>query len=203
MSIRYDPAIEDRKVRYVRLGYLTSFETGHTLTVGDRVGGTKRGVKLTPAYYALLGSLDPTVRDREFTPEELGLLGWLADQGLIALVTDDAGLAELTMVPVPRREMAVVEEVDEGYLIRVGDDQPFVVSGLGALFLPRMDGVLTLAEIASAVKTEVVADPSGRLTVQEDERDQGGTFDSFLVKEALVLIRDLARSGAISFEPAE
>jgi len=201
MTIRYDPAILNSRIRYVLLGYLTSFESGHTLTVGDRTGGDKCGVKLTPAYYTLISSLDPTVGDREFTAEELGLLGWLAGQGFIALVTSDAGIEDLTLVPVPRREIAVLEDLDEGFLIRSGDDAPFGVSALGARFLPLVDGERTLGEIAQAVKTEVLEDHEGRLTVEKKEKDQGRTFDSFLVEEALVLIRDFSRAGAITFEP--
>ncbi|MGO4785095.1 hypothetical protein [Cryobacterium sp. W22_MBD10_FK3] len=200
MTIPYDPAILNPGIRYVRLGYLTAFESGHTLTVGDRAGGDKRGVKLTPAYYTVLSSLDPTVGDREFTAEELGLLGWLAGQGFLALVPGDAGLDGLTMVPVPRREIAVVEDPDEGFLIRAGDDVPFAVSELGARFLPLVDGERTLGEIAQTVKTEVLADHEGRLSVERNE-GQGRMFDSVLVDEALVLIRDFTRSGAITFEP--
>ncbi|MGY4857701.1 hypothetical protein [Cryobacterium sp. AP23] len=201
MTIHYDPAIENPGIRYLRLGYLTPFEGGHTLTVGDRTGGDKRGVKLTPAYYTLISSLDPTIGDREFTAEELGLLGWLAGQGFLALVAGDAGIADLTVVPVPRREMAIVEDLDEGYLIRAGDDAPFVVSELGAQFLPLVDGERTLGEIAHAVKTEVLADHEGRLIVEKNEKDRGRTFDSFLMDEALALTRDFSRAGAITFEP--
>lgn len=201
MTIHYDPAIVNSGIRYVRLGYLTPFESGHTLTVGDRTGGDKRGVKLTPAYYTVISSLDPTVGDREFTEEELGLLGWLAGQGFIALVTSDAGLEDLTVVPVPRRDIAVVEDLDEGYLIRAGDDAPFAVSELGARFLPFVDGERTLAQIAQAVKTVVLADPEGRLSVEKNEGGLKSTFDLLLVEEALVLIRDFTRSGAITFEP--
>ena len=201
MTIPYDRAILNPGIRYVRLGYLTAFETGHTLTVGDRAGGDKRGVKLTPAYYTVLSSLDPTVGEREFTAEELGLLGWLAGQGFLALVPDDAGLDGLTMVPVPRRDIAVVEDLDEGFLIRAGEDAPFAVSELGARFLPLVDGERTLGEIAQTVKTEVLADHDGRLSVERTDEGQGRTFDSLLVDEALVLIRDFTRSGAITFEP--
>ncbi|WP_133159705.1 hypothetical protein [Cryobacterium sp. TMN-39-2] len=201
MTIHYDPAMVNPGIRYVGLGYLTPFESGHTLTVGDRTGGDKRGVKLTPAYCTLISSLDPTVGDRDFTAEELGLLGWLAGQGFIALVAGDAGFEDLTVVPVPRRDIAVVEDLDEGYLLRAGDDAPFAVSELGARFLPFVDGERTLGEIALAVKTEVLADHEGRLSVEKNEKDQGRTFDSVLVEEALVLIRDFARAGAITFEP--
>lgn len=201
MPVHYDPAILNPGIRYVRLGYVTPFESGHTLTVGDRAGGDKRGVKLTSAYYALISSLDPTAGDREFTAEELGLLGWLAGQGLIALVAGDAGIGDLTVVPVPRREIAVLGDLDEGYLISAGDDAPFAVSELGARFLPLVDGERTLGEIAQAVKTEVFDDHEGRLTVEKNEKNQGRTFDSFLVAEALVLIRDFSRAGAITFEP--
>ena len=201
MTIPYDPAILNPGIRYVRLGYVTPFESGHTLTVGDRAGGDKRGVKLTPAYFTLISSLDPTVGDREFTAEELGLLGWLAGQDFIALVTGDAGFEDLNVVPVPRRDIAVVEDLDEGYLIRAGDDAPFAVSELGARFLPLVDGERTLGEIAQAVKTEVLAGHEGRLAVEKNEKIQGRTFDSFLVDEALVLIRDFTGAGAITFEP--
>ena len=201
MTTPYDPAILNAGIRYLRLGYVTSFESGHTLTVGDRAGSDKRGVKLTPAYHALISSLDPTVGDREFTAEELGLLGWLAGQGFIALVPDDAGLDDLTVVPVPRRDLTVVEELDEGYLLRAGDDAPFVVSELGARFLPLVDGQRTLGAIAHTVKTEILADHEERLSVENNEKAQERTFDSFLVDEALVLIRDFTRSGAITFEP--
>ncbi|POH62582.1 hypothetical protein C3B61_17220 [Cryobacterium zongtaii] len=201
MTIHYDPAMVNPGICYVGLGYLTPFESGHTLTVGDRNGGDKRGVKLTPAYYTFISSLDPTVGEREFTAEELGLLGWLAGQGFIALVTGDAGPENLKVVPVPRRDIAVVEDLDEGYLLRAGDDAPFAVSELGARFLPFVDGERTLGEIAQAVKTEVLAGHEGRLSVEKNEKDQGRTFDSVLVEEALVLIRDFARAGAITFEP--
>jgi len=201
MSIHYDPAILNSGIRYVRLGYVTPFESGYTLTVGDRVGGDKRGVKLTPAYVTLISSLDPTVSDREFTAEELGLLGWLAGEGFIALVRGDASSEDLNVVPVPRRDIAVVEDLDEGYLIRAGDDAPFAVSELGARFLPLVDGERTLGEIAQAVKTEVLAGREGRLIVQQNEEGQGKTPDSVLVDEALVLIRDFSRAGAITFEP--
>ena len=201
MTIQYDPAIVNPGIRYVRLGYLTPFESGYTLTVGDRTGGDKWGVKLTQAYYNLISSLDPTVGDREFTAEELGLLGWMADQGFIALVKGNAALDDFNVVPVPRREMAFVEDLDAGYLIRVGDDEPFAVSELGARFLPLVDGERTLGEIAEAVKKDVLADPEGRLSVQQNEKDQGRTFESFLVEEAFALIRDFTKSRAITFEP--
>jgi hypothetical protein len=203
MSIHYDPAVVNLGVRYVRLGYLTTFETGYTLTVGDRTGGEKRGAKLTPAYHALLSSLDPTVDDREFVAKELGLLGWLAGRGFVALVQADADPKDLTMVPVPRQEIAIVEELEEGYLLRVGDDEPFPVSELGARFLPLVDGERTLGEIAEVVKNEILADPEERSSVERNEKTQGRTFDSSLVEEALVLIREFMRSGAITFEPAE
>jgi hypothetical protein len=202
MTVDYDRAALDPSVRYVRLGYLTPTEGGYTLTVGDRAGGDKRGVKLTPAYYSLISSLDPAVGDREFGAEELGLLGWLADQGFIALVKGDAAPGDFTVVPVPRREMAIVEELEEGYLLRVGDDESFAVSELGARFLPLIDGERTLGQIAEAVKTDVLADPEERLSVVQNELEQGRTFDSFLADEAFVLIRDLTASGAITFEPA-
>ena len=202
MTIEYDPAVVNLGVRYARLGYLTPFESGYTLTVGDRTGGEKRGAKLTPAYHRLISSLDPTVDDREFVAEELGLLGWLAGQGFIAVVQRDAGLDDLTMIPVPRREMAFVEDLDEGYLLRVVDEEPFAVSELGARFIPLVDGERTLGQIAEIVKSEILADPEERVTVEQNEKDQGRPFDSFLVEEALVLIRDFATSQAITFEPA-
>ena len=202
MTIEYDPAVVNLGVRYARLGYLTPFESGYTLTVGDRTGGEKRGAKLTPAYHRVISSLDPTVDDREFVAEELGLLGWLAGQGFIAVVQRDAGLDDLTMIPVPRREMAFVEDLDEGYLLRVVDEEPFAVSELGARFIPLVDGERTLGQIAEIVKSEILADPEERVTVEQNEKDQGRPFDSFLVEEALVLIRDFATSQAITFEPA-
>ena len=202
MTIPVDPASEKSGIRYVRLGYLTTFESGHTLTVGDRTGGEKRGVKLTTAYHSLLSSLDPTVDDRKFVAEELGLLGWLGGQGFLALVQPDATVDDLTMVPVPRREIAIVGELDEGYLLRVGDDEPFAVSKLGARFLPYADGHRTLGEIAHAVRDEVLADADQQPTAQRNETAQGRTVDTFLLDEALVLIREFTRSGAITFEPA-
>jgi len=78
MTPETDPAVVNSGVRYVRLGYLTKFESGYTHTVGDRPGRDKRAAKLTPAYHRLISSLDPTVDDRKFVAGELGLLGWLA-----------------------------------------------------------------------------------------------------------------------------
>ncbi|SDE07369.1 hypothetical protein [Auraticoccus monumenti] len=202
MTIRYHPAILDPSTRYVRLGYLTPSEGGYILTVGDRAGGDKRGVRLTAEYRSLVDSLDPTVGDREFSAEELGLLGWLADQGCITLMKGDAALEDFTVVPVPRREMAFVEDLDQGCLVRVGDDPPFGLSELGARFLPLIDGERTLGEIAEAVKKDVLADPAWRSSEQQDEEDEVRAFESFLAGEAFIAIRDFTRSGGISFEPA-
>jgi hypothetical protein len=201
MTIEYDPAVVNLGVRYVRLGYLTEFESGYTLTVGDWSGGEQRGVKLTPTYHRLVSSLDPTVDDREFVAEGLGLLGWLAGEGFIALVQADATPEDLAMIPVVRHEIVTVEELEEGYLLRAGDDEPFAVSELGARFLPLMDSERTLGQIAEIVKNEILADPEGRVIVEQEEKKHGRSFDSFLVEEALVLIRDLAKSQAITFEP--
>jgi hypothetical protein len=201
MTIEYDPAVVNLGVRYVPLGFLTPSESGSTLTVGDRTGGEKRGAKLTPAYHRLVSSLDPTVDDREFAAEELGLLGWLAGRGFIALVQADAGLEDLTMIPVVRRGFVIVEDLEDGYLIRAGDDEPFTVTELGARFLPLMDGERTLGQIAEMVKNAILADPADRVTVEQEEKREGRSFDSFLVEEALVLIRDLPKSQAITFEP--
>jgi hypothetical protein len=203
MTIEYDPAVVNLGVRYVLLGFLTPSESGYTLTVGDRAGGEKRGAKLTPAYHRVVSSLDPTVADREFAAEELGLLGWLAGRGFIALVQADAGLEDLTMIPVVRRGIVIVEGLEDGYLLRAGDDEPFAVSELGARFLPLMDGERTLGQIAEIVKTEILADPEERAGVEQEEKKHGRSFDSFLMEEALVLIRDLTKSQAITFEPTE
>jgi hypothetical protein len=203
MTIEYDPAVVNLGVRYVLLGFLTPSESGYTLTVGDRAGGEKRGAKLTPAYHRLVSSLDPTVADREFAAEELGLLGWLAGRGFIALVQADAGLEDLTMIPVVRRGIVIVEGLEDGYLLRAGDDEPFAVSELGARFLPLMDGERTLGQIAEIVKTEILADPEERAGVEQEEKKHSRSFDSFLMEEALVLIRDLTKSQAITFEPTE
>jgi hypothetical protein len=188
MTIEYDPAVANIGVRFVRLGYLTKFENGYTLTVGDWSGGVRRGVKLTPTYHRFVSSLDPTVDDREFVVEGWGLLGWLAGEGFIALVQADATPGDLTMIPVVRHEIMTVEELEEGYLLRAGDDDPFAVSELGARFLPLMDSKRTLGQIAQIVKTEILADPEGRVIVEQEEKREGRSFDSFLVEEALVLI---------------
>jgi hypothetical protein len=201
MTVEYDPAVVNLGVRYVRLGFLTPSEGGYTLTVGDRTGAEKRGASLTPTYHRFVSSLDPTVDDREFVTEELGLLGWLAGRGFIALVQADAAPKDLTMIPVVRRGIEIVEKLEEGYLLRAGDDEPFAVSELGARFLPLMNGERTLGQIAEIVKNEILANPAEQGTVEQNEKEQGRSFDSFLVEEALVLIRDLAKSEAITFEP--
>jgi hypothetical protein len=201
MTIGNDPAVGNSGVRYARLGYFTWFESGYTITVGDRIGGDKRAAKLTPPNHRFLSSLDPTVDDREFAAGELAMLEWLAGQGLAALVPADAALEDLTMIPVPRRDMAFVEDLDEGYLLQVVDGEPFAVSKIGAQFIPFFDGDRTLGEIAEIVKSEILANPEEQGTVEQIEKEQGRSLDSFLVEEALVLIRDFAPSQAITFEP--
>ena len=196
-----DPAVGNSGVRYARLGYFTWFESGYTITVGDRIGGDKRAAKLTPPNHRFLSSLDPTVDDREFAAGELAMLEWLAGQGLVALVPADAALKDLTMIPVPRRDMAFVEDLDEGYLLQVVDGEPFAVSKIGAQFIPFFDGDRTLGEIAEIVKSEILANPEEQGSVEQIEKEQGRSLDSFLVEEALVLIRDFAPSQAITFEP--
>jgi hypothetical protein len=203
MTIENDPAVGNSGVRYARLGYFTWFESGYTITVGDRIGGDKRAAKLTPPNHRFLSSLDPTVDDREFATGELALLEWLAGQGLVALVSANATLADLTMIPVPRRDMAFVEELDEGYLLQVVDGEPFAVSKIGAQFIPFFDGDRTLGEIAEILKGEILANPEEQGTVEQIEKDRGRSLDSVLLEEALVLIRDFAPSQAITFEPKE
>jgi len=201
MTIENDPAVGNSGVRYARLGYFTWFESGYTITVGDRIGGDKRAAKLTPPNHRFLSSLDPTVDDREFAAGELAMLEWLAGQGLVALVRADAALEDLTMIPVARRDMAFVEDLDEGYLLQVVDGEPFAVSKIGAQFIPFFDGDRTLGEIAEIVKSEILANPEEQGSVEQIEKEQGRSLDSFLVEEALVLIRDFAPSQAITFEP--
>jgi hypothetical protein len=201
LTIENDPAVVNSGVRYVRLGYLTKFESGYTLTVGDRIGGDKRGAKLTPPYYRLLSSLDPTIDDREFAAGEVGLLEWLAGQGLVALVRDDAALEDLTMIPVPRRDMAFVKNLDEGYVLQVVDEEPFVVSEIGRRFIPFVDGDRTLGEIAEIVKSEILLKREEEDAADPDEKDQRRSLDLFFMEEALALIRDFAPSQAITFEP--
>jgi hypothetical protein len=64
-----------------------------------------------------------------------------------------------------------------------------------------MDGERTLGQIAEMVKNAILADPADRVTVEQEEKREGRSFDSFLVEEALVLIRDLPKLQAITFEP--
>jgi hypothetical protein len=201
MTTETDPAVVNSGVRYVRLGYLTKFESGYTHTVGDRPGGDKRAAKLTPAYHRLISSLDPTVDDRKFVAGELGLLGWLAGEGFIALVQGDAALKDLAMIPVPRRHMGFVEDPDDGYLLRVVDEEPFAISEIGARFIPLIDSERTLGEIAEIVKSEILIQREEEEAAEQNEKDQDRSFDLFLVEEALVLIRDFAKSQAITFEP--
>jgi hypothetical protein len=201
MTLENDPAVGNSGVRYARLGYFTWFESGYTLTVGDRIGGDKRAAKLTPPNHRFLSSLDPTADDREFAAGELALLEWLAGQGLVAPVPANAALRDLTMIPVPRRRMASVKDLDEGYLVQVVDEEPFSVSIVGAQFIPFIDGDRTLGEIAELVKSEILIKREEAEAADEDEKDQRRSFDSFLVEEALVLIRDFAPSQAITFEP--
>ena len=196
-----DPAVGNSGVRYARLGYFTWFESGYTITVGDRIGGDKRAAKLTPPNHRFLSSLDPTVDDREFAAGELAMLEWLAGQGLVALVPGDAALEDLTMIPVARRDMAFVEDLDEGYLLQVVDGEPFAVSKIGAQFIPFFDGDRTLGEIAEIVKSEILIQREEEEAAEQNEKDQDRSFDLFLVEEALVLIRDFAKSQAITFEP--
>ena len=196
-----DPAVGNSGVRYARLGYFTWFESGYTITVGDRIGGDKRAAKLTPPNHRFLSSLDPTVDDREFAAGELAMLEWLAGQGLVALVPADAALKDLTMIPVPRRDMAFVEDLDEGYLLQVVDGEPFGVSKVGAQFIPFFDGDRTLGQIAEIVKSEILIQREEEEAAEQNEKDQDRSFDLFLVEEALVLIRDFAKSQAITFEP--
>ena len=196
-----DPAVGNSGVRYARLGYFTWFESGYTITVGDRIGGDKRAAKLTPPNHRFLSSLDPTVDDREFAAGELAMLEWLAGQGLVALVRADAALEDLTMIPVARRDMAFVEDLDEGYLLQVVDGEPFAVSKIGAQFIPFFDGDRTLGEIAEIVKSEILIQREEEEAAEQNEKDQDRSFDLFLVEEALVLIRDFAKSQAITFEP--
>ena len=201
MTIDDDPAILNPRSRYVRLGYLTPFESDYVLTVGDHTGGTKRGVKLTPTHFELISSLDPTVNDRQFTNEELGLLGWLAGQGFIALIADDAHPDEFAIIPVPRQEMSYEEILTEGYRVRAGDNEPFFVSELGARFLSLIDGQRTLGQIAEKVKENLLSDPEGRVSVLQNESEYGRTLNQFLSEEAFGLIQSALTSGAITFEP--
>ena len=80
-------------------------------------------------------------------------------------------------------------------------DEHVVVSELGARFLPLINGERTLDEIAKIVKNDILADPEALISVHKNENDQGRTFESFLVEESLILIRDFIKLRAITFEP--
>jgi hypothetical protein len=201
MTSENDRAVVNSGVRYARLGYFTWFESGYTLTVGDRIGGDKRAAKLTPPNHRFLSSLDPTADDREFTAGELALLEWLAGQGLVAPVPANATLEDLTMIPVPRRRMGLFKDLDGGRLLKVVDEEPFAVSEIGRRFIPFVDGERTLGEVAEMVKSEFLMKREEEDAAKQTEIDQLRSIDLFFIEEALVLIRDFAPSQAMTFEP--
>lgn len=196
----YEPSIFKSDVWVVRLGYFSNFKGGHSITVGDRIGGLKRGLGLPPEYYELLSSVDPTVHNREFTLEEQAMLCWMDEHEIVSLIRGGTDLADFGVIPVPRQAMTLVEDLRQGYRIRVGDLETISISELGARFLPLIDGHRTLGEIAAVIKRDTLANPSDRNVIRKNEEKQGRTFDSFLREEAFIFIRQTMNSGAMTFE---
>lgn len=203
MNKEYDISIFDGGVHYIRLGYMIATADGYNLTVGDRAGGTPKGLSLTAQYFDLLVSLDPTVSDRNFTAEEQGLLWWMAREGYVALVGADGALRDFDIVAVSRKNLQLVEELEQGYRVRTESGQPFKVSELGYRFLPDMDGHRSLDEIGETVLRNTFAHVGDRENALQFEAASGRSFESYLVMELLQLIKDLTTSGAMTFEPAQ
>lgn len=197
----FDAGIFLQPFHIVRLGYLTHFETSSTLTVGDYVGGKKLGMKLTPEHVALLSSLDPTVNDREFVSEHLGLITWMAEQGFLLIVKSDADAKDLNIVPVPRREVNIDKAVKNGYRVLTNNGEPFIVTELGVRLLSAIDGQATLGEIVEGVKQAIINNPEEQLLIAKNEKESGKSFDLMLLDEALALIKATLTSRALSYEP--
>lgn len=202
MTAKYVSTIFDTPaIHVIRLGYITRIDSGvFVQTVGDWLGGHKRSLSLTSDQHDLLMSLDPTTGDRGFTPGQREFLLWMANEGYLALVGESPTITDLTIVPVPRREIEVIESKDDGYILRVEGGEPFALSELGARFLPQIDGFLPLSEIASVVKTGILSEPGGPGNVEKNENSQGRGFDSFLKEDAFNLIRVMTSSRAMTFE---
>ena len=185
----------------IRLGYVTEFPTGHTLTVGDRIGGEKRGVRLTAERAALLASLNPMVTDREFDAIQMSLLSWMAEQDLLAVVKSDGALSDLTMILVMRRDVVLEEILDEGYRVHAGDAEPFVISELSGYLIQQIDGRRTVYQMAENVRKQILGTSEGRQAVANNEQEQGRSLDSFLLEDVFELIGLLLKSGAATVEP--
>lgn len=202
MATEYNPNIfDDGDVHIVRLGYFLPSEAGYSLVLDDRIGGHKRGFGLEPQFFDLLVSLDPTESDRNFTQDEQALLIWMADQGILSLIGVHADLVDFNMIPVSRQPLSLVEELEQGYRIRVGDGEPFTISEIAFRFLPLIDGLRTLGEIAALVERDTLANTADRQMAMQVEHDHGRNFGSLLREEVFHFIGQVTRSGAMTFEP--
>jgi hypothetical protein len=197
----FDTKLLLKPFHVIRLGYITHFESGSTLTVGDYVGGTKLGVKLKPAYIDFLNSLDATVNDREFDAAELGLISWMAEQNFIMILSYDANITDLNMIPVLRSVIMLDQKNEREYVTCSASSTNFSLSELGGFFFSLVDGVRTLGEIVENVKQGVLNDPSGPLLVTENEKEHGKTFDLILLEEALDFIKATTVAEVITYEP--
>lgn len=193
----------DHPVPVIQLGYLSKLDTLH-VTLQDPLTGLRRMVLLQEAQYDLLESIDPSDPDRCFTDQGRGLLIGLETMNVVRLMPEHRSLSGFDFIPVPRRDIGLKDVMEYGYRFDFGTGSPFITAYAGAHLIQGIDGYRTLKEIAQQYMTEEASD----YTDEVAEYDTDGTliescaFEQYISGEIYCIIRELAVSGAATFETA-
>ena len=199
----YDLAFFEKPIRLIPLGYITEAGASHIQTVGDYVGGTRRGVILEPEHAAFLHSLRPDTVERDIPVPEQQLLVDMANAHLVVPLPTDATLADLDIIPVMRKSVSVERDLgDAGWRLRATDGLAFDVNDLEYRFISAFDGQHSLAEIAEEVRASVIADLFGsHADILAIEHASVRAIDLQLTTVALKLVATLRALDVTTVEP--
>lgn len=184
--------------RVVPLGHI---DADGDLTLGDTVGGTLRGFRLTDEYRNLLADHDRLLSGQGLSAHERALLWWMGNQGMVAIIPAGSAAEALELIPVLRRKLTRVEDAGaDGYRIHVDGGESLFASELAARFLPHMDGKRTLGELADVVRRELLENEEDAQAIREAESAEGRDLTDFLAVAALELVIGLLSASAATFE---
>ena len=184
----------------IRLGYMGPLDEAYNLTVGAHAGGTRCGLGITLNQYDMLADLDPTINQHDYSADDAVFIFWLAEHGFLSLVNEPTHIDSFHVIPVPRRDMTILEADGNGYLLCVENGEPFFLSELSSRFLKYIDGKRSLSEACLLVKEEMLKNSVEKENVEQNELDQHKSFDSFLIDEMFSLVHLLTKSRAMTFE---
>lgn len=192
----------EREVHFVSLGFLAN--DGQPLAViGDRIGGVKRGVHLNEEQVVFLHSLDPDDAERSFTEHEKELLELFVSSGILRYFYSDSVFEEFTILPILRKDFALEEELEQGYLMRTSDGLTFELSEIGAHILRGVYSQKSFAEFLPDVEVELLADADNKASMEALHAEHGMSPAHQILDATFEFMGQMWETGTMTFEPVE